>query len=295
MIYPREELWKVFKQRVITAVILVLGFLGLLFSLSSLWFSLVVAPIVLLAGWEWSNLMAVTDRRHKVAYLALLALAMAIAALGLNLFAGLDSAASTKLFNISLAQNLCLGASVLWAVIFLWVQGYPSSAILWSPRPILGLLGLVLLTITWVAITLIVHLPHGAWLLLFAVVIVALADIGGYVAGNLFGKHKLALLVSPGKTWEGFLGGILLQGILIASLSPFMPEKITTTMLVALVIPVSLYSVLGDLFESMVKRHSGVKDSGNILPGHGGVLDRIDGLIAALPLFALLFLLLSPF
>jgi phosphatidate cytidylyltransferase len=105
----------------------------------------------------------------------------------------------------------------------------------------------------------------------------------------------LAPLVSPGKTWEGFFGGIFLQCILIASMASFMPEKITTVMLVALVIPVSLYSVLGDLFESMIKRHSGVKDSGNILPGHGGVLDRIDGLIAALPLFALLFLLLSPF
>lgn len=284
-----------FKQRVITAVILVLGFLGLLFSLSSLHFSLIVAPIVLLAGWEWSNLMGLSAKRHKIAYLALLALCLAISALALNLFGPLYSADSSGSLNISLAQNLCLAASVLWAVIFLWVQGYPSSAILWSPRPILGLLGLLLLSLTWVAIVLIVHLPHGAWLLLFAVVVVAMADIGGYVAGNLFGQHKLAVLVSPGKTWEGFAGGILLQCILIAVLSQFMPEKITTTMLVALVIPVSLYSVLGDLFESMVKRHSGVKDSGNILPGHGGVLDRIDGLIAALPLFALLFLLLSPF
>jgi phosphatidate cytidylyltransferase len=285
----------VFKQRVITAVILVLGFLGLLFSLSSLHFSLVVAPIVLLAGWEWSNLMGLSAKRHKLAYLALLALTLALAALGLNLFGLSYSSGSSGSLNVSLAQNLCLAAAVLWAVIFLWVQGYPSSAILWSPRPILGLLGLFLLSLTWVAIALIVHLPHGAWLLLFAVVVVAMADIGGYVAGNLFGKHKLAALVSPGKTWEGFAGGILLQCILIAVVSQYMPEKITTTMLVALVIPVSLYSVLGDLFESMVKRHSGVKDSGNILPGHGGVLDRIDGLIAALPLFALLFLLLSPF
>lgn len=275
-----------FKQRVITAVVLVLGLLALLFNLSPLNFSLVVAPIVLLAGWEWANLIGLQGKRHKLAYLGLLALGLAVAGFTLNLFGTLD---------MSLGQNLCLAASVLWAVIFLWVQGYPSSAILWSPRPILGLLGLVLLSITWVAIALIIHQPHGAWLLLFAFAVVALADIGGYVAGNLFGKHKLAPLVSPGKTWEGFAGGILLQCILIASMTSFMPEKITTGMLLALVIPVSLYSVLGDLFESMVKRHGGVKDSGNILPGHGGVLDRIDGLIAALPLFILLFLLLSPF
>jgi phosphatidate cytidylyltransferase len=276
----------VFKQRVITAIALVLGLLGLLFNLNALNFSLAVAPVVLLAGWEWSNLMGLRTKRHRFAFLALLALSLAVACLSLNLFGAL---------NVSLGQTLCLAVSVLWAVIFLWVQGYPSSAILWSPRPILGLLGLVLLSITWVAIVLIIHQPHGPWLLLFAFVVVALADIGGYVAGNLFGKHKLAPRVSPGKTWEGFCGGILLQCILIASMTSFMPEKITTGMLLALVIPVSLYSVLGDLFESMVKRHSGVKDSGNILPGHGGVLDRIDGLIAALPLFILLFLLLSPF
>ena len=275
-----------FKQRVITAIALVLGLLALLFNLNPLNFSLIVALIVLLAGWEWGNLVGLESKRHKFSYIALLALTIATAALSLDLFGTL---------NISLGQTLCLIASVLWAVVFLWIQGYPSSAILWSPRPILGLLGLALLTVTWVAIALIIHQPHGPWLLLFAFAVVALADVGGYVAGNLFGKHKLAPLVSPGKTWEGFFGGIFLQCILIASMASFMPEKITTVMLVALVIPVSLYSVLGDLFESMIKRHSGVKDSGNILPGHGGVLDRIDGLIAALPLFALLFLLLSPF
>jgi len=276
----------VFKRRVITAIALVLGLLALLFNLNPLNFSLIFALIVLLAGWEWGNLMGLESKRHKFSYIALLALTIATAALSLDLFGTL---------NISLGQTLCLIASVLWAVVFLWIQGYPSSAILWSPRPILGLLGLALLTVTWVAIALIIHQPHGPWLLLFAFAVVALADVGGYVAGNLFGKHKLAPLVSPGKTWEGFFGGIFLQCILIASMASFMPEKITTVMLVALVIPVSLYSVLGDLFESMIKRHSDVKDSGNILPGHGGVLDRIDGLIAALPLFALLFLLLSPF
>ncbi|ETN92243.1 Phosphatidate cytidylyltransferase [Gammaproteobacteria bacterium MOLA455] len=275
-----------FRQRVITAIALVLGLLALLFSLSPLTFSLVVVSVVLLAGWEWANLMGLSAKRHKLAYVVLLALVLSVAALGLNLFGAL---------NVSLGQTLCLIASVLWAVIFLWIQGYPSSAILWSPQPILGLLGLVLLSITWVAIVLIIHQPHGPWILLFAFAVVALADVGGYVAGNLFGKHKLAPLVSPGKTWEGFFGGILLQCILVASMASFMPEKITTVMLLALIIPVSLYSVLGDLFESMIKRHNGVKDSGNILPGHGGVLDRIDGLIAALPLFILLFLLLSPF
>ena len=117
--------------------------------------------------------------------------------------------------------------------------------------------------------------------------IVVLADVGGYIAGRLFGKHKLAPIVSPRKTWEGFVGGMFLQLLLIAGLLWVWPEFSPLTLLI-LIIPVALYSVLGDLFESMVKRESGVKDSSQLLPGHGGVLDRIDGIMAALPLFSLL-------
>ena len=273
------------KQRVITAVILVTGFLLLLFNTDALWFSLAVVSIVLLAGWEWSNLTVIRTSIGKFFYLLALLLCLATAALWLNLFDSL---------NVSRGQDFALLASILWAVIFLWVQGYPSSAILWSAKPVLAGLGLLLLTFTWLAISLIVHLPDGQWLLLLAVGVVAVADIGGYVAGNLFGKHKLASVISPGKTWEGFLGGLFFQLILIAILLPLMPASVSILSLLLLVIPVSLYSVLGDLFESMLKRQQGVKDSSQILPGHGGVLDRIDGLMAALPLFALLFLLLSP-
>jgi phosphatidate cytidylyltransferase len=97
----------------------------------------------------------------------------------------------------------------------------------------------------------------------------------------------LAPIISPGKTWEGFAGGMLLQILLIAGLMWQLPQ-LRLIELTILVIPVALYSVLGDLFESMIKRHSGVKDSSQLLPGHGGVLDRIDGFMAALPLFSLL-------
>ena len=275
-----------FKQRVITAVILVAGFLLLLFNTDPLWFSVAVVPIVMLAGWEWCNLSANKTALGKFFYLLALLLCLAGSALWLNFF---DSLAVSK------GQYFALLASILWAIIFLWVQGYPSSAILWSVKPLLGILGLLLLTSTWLAIVLIVHQPQGQWLLLLAVAVVALADIGGYVAGNLFGRHKLAPVVSPGKTWEGFFGGLFCQLLLIVMLMLFMPGTVSLSALVLLIIPVSLYSVLGDLFESMLKRHQGVKDSSQILPGHGGVLDRIDGLMAALPLFILLYLLLSPF
>jgi len=276
----------VLKQRVITAVMLVAGFLLLLFNTDPLWFSAAIIAVVLVAGWEWSNLTAIKTALGKFFYLTALLLCLAGSALWLNLFESLD---------MSKGQTFALFASILWAIIFLWVQGYPSSAILWSTKPVLAILGLLLLTATWLAIVLIIHQPQGQWLLLMAVGVVALADIGGYVAGNLFGKHKLAPVISPGKTWEGFFGGLVAQLLLIAVLIFIMPITVSLPVLALLIMPVSLYSVLGDLFESMLKRQQGVKDSSQILPGHGGVLDRIDGLMAALPLFILLYLLLSPF
>ena len=151
-----------------------------------------------------------------------------------------------------------------------------------------GFIGCAFAGATWVAIGLIIHQPQGQWLLLLAVGDCVLADIGGYVAGNLFGKHKLAPVVSPGKTWEGFFGGLFFQLLLIAGYA-LCARPVQSLGLSLLIIPVSLYSVLGDLFESMLKRQQGVKDSSQILPGHGGVLDRIDGIdggVAAVQLAA---------
>jgi phosphatidate cytidylyltransferase len=274
-----------FKQRVITAVALAAAFLALLLNLSALAFSLVISLLVVIAGWEWSNLMKLSSVLAKAGYLLFLSLSMAAASHWLGLFERFDQARAQQMFQVAVA---------LWAIIFLWIQGYPSSAILWSSRPILGLLGLLLLTFTWAAVASILHHESGQWLLLLAIAIIALADIGGYLAGNLLGKHKLAPIISPGKTWEGFAGGMSFQLLLIVGLVIVLPDVVLSSLFI-LIIPVALYSVLGDLFESMLKRHSGVKDSSQLLPGHGGVLDRIDGIMAALPLFALLFTLTSPF
>ena len=187
-------------------------------------------------------------------------------------------------FDRELSYQICLYSLGLWAVILLWIQGYPSSQILWAKTPIILGLGFILLTTTWTAFTAIVLYDNGRWLLILAILIVALSDIGGYFAGNLFGRHKLAAMVSPGKTWEGFLGGLFLQGLLILVIKLMLPE-LSAIDLAILIIPVALSSVVGDLFESMLKRHSGVKDSSTLLPGHGGILDRIDGLMAALPVY----------
>lgn len=274
-----------FKQRVITAVALAAAFLALLLNLSALAFSLVISLLVVIAGWEWSNLMKLSSAVAKAGYLLFLSLSIAAAGYWLGLFERFDQARAQQMFEVAVA---------LWAIIFLWIQGYPSSAILWASRPILGLLGLLLLTFTWAAVASILHHESGQWLLLLAIAIIALADIGGYIAGNLLGKHKLAPIISPGKTWEGFAGGMSFQLLLIVGLMTVLPDMVLSSLFI-LIVPVALYSVLGDLFESMLKRHSGVKDSSQLLPGHGGVLDRIDGIMAALPLFALLFTLTSPF
>lgn len=267
------------RLRIITALCMVAIFLPALFLMSSMLFSIATVPLVLVAGWEWSRLVKIRSVIARIGYLLLIVMTLFAASLWLGL---------PDTFDPQRAQQLLLVAVGVWAFIFLWIQGYPSSAILWSARPILGLLGLILLGFTWIAIVTILNYQSGQWLLLLAIVIIVLADVGGFFAGKYFGKHKLAPMISPGKTWEGFVGGLLLEGVLVGSLVWYLSDHVTVLGLSLLVIPVALYSVLGDLFESMIKRHSGVKDSGRLLPGHGGVLDRIDGVMAALPMFGLI-------
>ena len=267
------------RLRIITALCMIAIFLPALFLMPPMLFSIATVPLVLIAGWEWSRLVKIRSVIARIGYLLLIVMTLFAASLWLGL---------PDTFDPQRAQQLLLVAVGVWAFIFLWIQGYPSSAILWSARPILGLLGPMLLGFTWIAIVTILNYQSGQWLLLLAIVIIVLADVGGFFAGKYFGKHKLAPIISPGKTWEGFVGGLLLEGVLVGSLVWYLSDHVTVLGLSLLVIPVALYSVLGDLFESMIKRHSGVKDSGRLLPGHGGVLDRIDGVMAALPMFGLI-------
>jgi phosphatidate cytidylyltransferase len=242
-------------------------------------FSIAILLAVALGAWEWADVIGIVGVVSRLAYIFVLLCTIFGVAVWLGFPAGVAS---------ERAHGILLIAVTLWAVIFLWIQGYPSSAILWSPKPIQAITGILLLTFTWVAIVSILNKDQGQWLLLVGILIVVLADVGGFVVGKIAGRHKMAPVVSPGKTWEGFAGGLVFQLILIVCLMQFWSEPLSMVNLSVLVFPVALYSVIGDLFESMVKRRSGVKDSGAILPGHGGVLDRIDGIMAALPMYALL-------
>jgi phosphatidate cytidylyltransferase len=274
-----------FKQRFATASVLAFLFISALLFLSTSVFISFIMLIVLVAGWEWSDLARVKTVVGKVLFVLALLLSILVIAAYVGIYTHLEQ---------SLSYQICFATTALWAVIFLWLQGYPSSAILWSSQPIMLALGIVLLTVTWLALASIISLENGRFLVLLAMAIIILADIGGYIAGNLLGRHKLAPTISPGKTWEGLLGGLALQVLLVMGLLTYISE-INWLNLCLLVFPVALSSVIGDLFESMLKRHRGIKDSSNLLPGHGGFLDRLDGVMAALPLFFVIFSKASPF
>ena len=273
-----------FKQRFATASVLAFVFISaLVFFPISVFISLIML-VVLVAGWEWADLANIGSTSGKLFFILALLLSMLATANYVGVYTAFDRL---------LSYQICLSAMGLWAVIFLWLQGYPSSAILWSPRPVMLALGIVLLSITWLAIASIISLDNGRFLVLLAMAIIIFADIGGYIVGKSLGRHKLAPTISPGKTWEGLLGGMALQVLLVVGMVFFF-EEVNWLNLCLLVFPVAFASVIGDLFESMLKRHRGVKDSSNLLPGHGGFLDRLDGVMPALPLFFVILTKASP-
>ena len=270
-------------QRIVTAIGMAIFFIGSLIYLDPYSFSILVALVVAYGSWEWANLSGFCSFWSKLLYTFFV--------LGILVFLGsILGLGKTEPLDLHVAKSLLTWLVSWWAVALLWIQGYPSSAVLWGSRLGRATIGLLVLAPTWMAASILISLNKGEWLIFVVVLIVAFADIGAYFVGSKFGKHKLAKNVSPNKTWEGFLGAILANLFLILFLGFFLKLSVTGWLTLFLaVIATVLASVVGDLLESMVKRHRGVKDSGNILPGHGGILDRIDSLTAALPVFALIF------
>lgn len=270
------------KQRVVTALILAALFFLALAYLPLPLFSAFAALVVLIGAWEWANLAGFSHRWRRATYVVVtLVILLAIAFwLDINTFG--TSLRDTQFESI---QRVLLLACIWWAVALLWVQTYPHSALLWGYRWIRCVMGLLVLIPAWVALTYVRALEQGAWLLLLMIAIVACADIGGYFTGRRWGRRKLAPAVSPGKTWEGFAGGV--GANLLLTLLVWLWVGGSYWLWLALILPAGLVSVLGDLVESMLKRHRGIKDSSKLLPGHGGILDRIDSLTAAAPVFAL--------
>lgn len=255
------------KTRVITALVLVPLVLAAIFGLSTPAFAIAMLVPIVVGGWEWSNLMGVRASGRRMLYVGTLLLSAAgVAWLSFDLLVGLGA--------------------LWWLVALLLVRLYPAQTTLWSNPITLGVIGHLLLIPTWWGLSILHRQEQGAWWLLYALLLVWSADTGAYFAGRRFGQHKLAAAVSPGKTIEGLVGGLLLTAVVaIAVASQLEMSQCLIFAFLAISLVAVLGSVLGDLFESMCKRHRGIKDSGSILPGHGGVLDRIDSVTAAVPLF----------
>ncbi len=261
------------KARLLTAAVLIPGFLAALFLLSPLFWSILILIICALALWEWATMAKFSPVLRSV-YVFLVFL------LGL-----LGILVKTPAINTWFMQLIFWG--ILASSLF-WLFFSPIWLIMRfqiQSKFCLALIGLVLIVPTWLA--LISLRSVSPWLLLELMVTVWIADSAAYFSGKHFGKHKLAPAISPGKTWEGVAGAILAVIIYSVMLSGFsLPNHGfgQSIWLAVGLLAITLLSIIGDLFESLIKRQAGVKDSGVLLPGHGGILDRIDGLMSTLPL-----------
>lgn len=274
------------KQRVITAVALLAFLLGALFLLPKFAFQYVLVLFFALAAWEWSDLSGFSRPWQRVGFAAVVAVALVY----LLRLLGLHLEFNTSVYKEAI-KDISHAGALFWALALIWVKTYPGSAALWGTRFARLLMGLFVLLPSGLALLYLHSLNHGQWLFLYLLAIVASADIGAYFSGRKWGKKKLAPAVSPGKSWAGFFGGLASASILALIVASFFQiSHLSTAQLIVLTAITALASVLGDLLESMVKRHRGIKDSSQLLPGHGGVMDRIDSLSAAAPVFVLLLL-----
>lgn len=274
------------KQRVITAVILLAVLMASMFTLPPVGLAMVFTVAVLIASWEWAQLAGLTSLLPRLLYAAGCAALMGLVIWYCQLF-------SADIQLDRLQDILGLGC-LWWAIALLWVKGYPGSASVWGSVFMRVLMGYLVLIPAWLGLLFLRDHQLGVALLLIMLALVACADIGAYFTGRAWGKAKLAVHVSPGKSWVGFWGGLTTSCLFAVVVWWFWGAQYLSLMaVVAIAVATGLASVLGDLLESMVKRHQGVKDSGTILPGHGGVMDRIDSITAASPVFALSIILVG--
>ncbi len=269
------------KTRVITALVLVSLLLPSLFLLPQSIWALMVALFIGVGAWEWGALLN-WSARARVALGCITALLCAA-------FGVLDPAAIGAAGFVPdqgwVKLAYALSACFWLALMPFWLRGK------WALSGVFGLLvGAVVLLPTWLAMVQLRAL--GSALLLSVFAVVWIADIAAYFSGRAFGRHKLAPSISQGKTWEGAVGaivGVLVYGLLLRHF--YFEHLMSLPMWIAALLLITGVSIIGDLFESLLKRKAGIKDSSNVLPGHGGVLDRIDSLTSTLPVVAFFWLL----
>jgi phosphatidate cytidylyltransferase len=251
------------RERVITALILAALVLLVIFMLPHVATMAALALLVVAAAWEWSAFPRFTQHSARIFYVAFVAACVAA-----TWWFGVEREEMGRLIQAALAW---------WIFALVWVAIAPARV----NRVTAAGAGLLVLVPAWLALARL-H-AAGPQLLLFLILLVVAADVGAYFAGRRFGHNKLAPRVSPGKTWEGVLGG-LVAAALMAAVGVWW-FNVDAARFLALCIVVVVASIIGDLTESLFKRHAGLKDSGRLLPGHGGLLDRVDSVTAAAPVF----------
>jgi phosphatidate cytidylyltransferase len=259
------------KTRVITGALLGLTLLAALFLLPARWAIGGFGIVFSIGAWEWAGFAGIHAKAPRIAYTLVVVLLLYLA--------------STLPARSPQAEWVLLAGCIWWGIAFLWLCLAPARQ-----RPAVTLLcGITVLVPAFLALAKLLEVgagfATGPQLVLWLLILVTGADIGAFFAGRRFGKLKLAPRVSPAKTWEGATGGLAMVLVLawVGAVRFGLPVLAT----VAFGAAVGISSMVGDLTESMFKRAVGLKDSGNLLPGHGGMLDRIDSVTAAAPLYAL--------
>ena len=273
------------KYRIITSVMLIPLVIFLLFYLSQIAFMFIVAFMCTIAIWEWSKLIGIKSHQQCV-YVAVL----------YNLLLFFIHFNNHQL-DIHLKLSILVWISlILWSIALLLVLIYPNSVVFYTNLYILRLIfGILIINVFFESIMIIYHYHNykntisGSLCLFFIIISVWTTDTSSYICGKVFGKHQMTKKISPNKTWEGFIGGFIASTIINLILLYLTHFKIPIYKKIIFSIIITLASVLGDLTISMFKREAGVKDSSNLIPGHGGVLDRIDSMTAAIPICFCLF------
>ena len=265
------------KQRIITAVVLVAVALWALLGWNDLFFALFLLALAAGCAWEWSNLVSVAPQNLRIAYTVIVTATTAIC---------------LTMVNSSMLAPLVLTGVIFWMAIAgdLFVRPvlpaeYQADGTVKTRWLLLA--GASFLLLLAVCCMFWLRKMHGPGIVIFTIAVVAAADTGAYFSGRKFGRRKLAELISGGKTIEGAAGGMLLALILSVLASRYVAgDGLSAWSVFIMSVFAALISIAGDLFISRAKRTRDIKDSGTLLPGHGGVLDRFDGLLAAIPFIA---------
>lgn len=273
------------KTRVITALVMLAVVYLATAWLSAFHFALFMSLVLMVGVGEWTSLMGLGSLSKRLLYVSCFALTLAL----LGWLVGLQPDA--LYLDRDAVLLVCGSGTVFWLYAITLLRGYPENHDRWGSQTKTALIGFLALAPAWCALVQLKYLDPRGSLVLALIALVSVVDIGAYFTGRAWGRRKLAPALSPGKSWEGFWGGLCaclaLTMLLLVPLHRYV-TPLSAPMIFALLVivqVVAVFSVVGDLFESMLKRSQGLKDSGRSLPGHGGVLDRIDSLTSAAPVF----------